>query len=275
MKRLIILFSVLIVHSIYAQKMPSDYFVEAEKFLEEDNLESALSIYQFIVDNYPRNELYPRALFNTGYIYLLQKNYVSSISIFMNILNSNFNEKEILGGNIMDDPFTNYKHRSSALLSDIYYANNMYDSALYYLVISDTIFPYYGFCGNEQAENEIYKSIKYSDIYQKLNQPDKAIESLLPNVFNTLANNTKVISELKNLLSRKKNVKKELDKSISSIYSREFSKNNKTYKKYYFKFLNVEILVPDGYEDDNIKFDIQISRKEILQSTFYQMVDKM
>ncbi|MFN9944188.1 MAG: hypothetical protein ACK56I_32435, partial [bacterium] len=91
-------------------------------------------------------------------------------------------------------------------------------------------------------------ALRYSDIYQKLNKPDKAIESLLPTVFITLADNSKVIDELKKLLSNKKNLKKELEESLNKIYSKKTDKADYSFTRYYFTFLKTEIAVPDSYE---------------------------
>ncbi len=221
MKKLLLIILTLICYSTIAQKMPSDYFDESSNYFENDNYEKALIGYQYIIDNFPKNELYPKSYYNVGYIYFTQKKFEMAIPVFKTILESNFNEKENLGGSIMEDPYTNYRHKASEILSNIYYEKKMYDSALLFLALSDTVYPYLSFCGNGYASNYIQTALKYSSIYQKLNQPEKAIESLLPNVFATLANNTKVIEELKKLLANKKNLKKELDESINKIYSKK------------------------------------------------------
>ncbi|NLL27518.1 MAG: tetratricopeptide repeat protein [Bacteroidales bacterium] len=258
-----------------AQKMPSDYFEEASKYFEDEKFDEAIKSYQYIVDYHSKNELYPRAFYNIGYIYFIQKKYDKAIPVFKKILESNFNEKEDLGGNIMVDSYTNYKHKGSKILSEIYYAEEKYDTALYYLALSDTTFPYLHFCGNENASNNIYIALRYADIYQKLKQPEKAIEKLLPTVFITLADNLKVIEELKKLLTDKKGLKKKLDNSLNKIYPKKIDREDYSYTKYYFKFLNVEIAVPNNYEDDKKKFDKDKAIKEIKQTNFYKMIEQL
>lgn len=275
MKKLLTVISILICHSAFAQKMPSDYFDEASKYFEDDNYDKALSGYQYIVDNFPKNELYPKSFYNIGYIYYSQKKFEMAIPVFKKILESNFNEKENLGGHIMDDPFTNYRHRASEILSNIYYDQKMYDKALQYFVLSDTAYPYLHFCGNAYASNEVHTALRYSDIYQKLNEPDKAIESLLPTVFITLADNSKVIDELKNLLSNKKNLKIELEESLNKIYSKKTDKSDYSFTRYYFMFLKTEIEVPDSYENNKKKFEKEKAVKEIRQTDFYKMIQKL
>lgn len=252
--------------------MPSDYFEEASKYFEDKNFNKALKSYQYIIDNHKKNELYPRAFYNVGYIYFIQTKYNKATPIFKEILESNFDEKEDLGGGIMAAPYTNYRHRASEILSEIYYAKGDYDTALYYLVLSDTAYPYLHFCGNAHASNDIHTAMRYADIYQKLKQPEKAIEKLLPCVLITLADNSKIIEELKILLSDRKGLKQELDNSLSKMYPKKIDRKNYSYTRYYFKFLNVEIAVPGSYEDKK-KFEKDKAIDEIKQTDFYKMIE--
>ena len=123
-----------------AQKMPSDYFMEGEKYAEAKEYKKAIASFGYIVVHNPKNELFPKAFYNTGYCYLMNREFDSSIVIFKSILTSSFNETESSGGGIMDDPYTNYRHRASELLSDIYFNKNMFDTALHYFAMSDTVY---------------------------------------------------------------------------------------------------------------------------------------
>jgi tetratricopeptide (TPR) repeat protein len=275
MKKLVFLFFIIFCKLLFAQKIPSDYFDEGEIYFEKEQYDKALIAFKYIVDNHPKNELYPMAYFNVGFIYFIQKKYEESIIIQKNILKENFNEMEETGKGIMDDPYANYKHRSSEILSDIYFENNKYDSALYYLSLSDTTYPYLHFCGNEYASDDVHKALKYANIFNKLNLPDKAIEKLLPNVFITLANNSKIIEELKVLLTKKKNLKIELDLALSNIYPKEIKNRDYKYTEYFFKFLNIEICVPVKYNDKKKNFDKEKEIKNIKQTEFYKMIEKL
>jgi tetratricopeptide (TPR) repeat protein len=255
--------------------MPSDYFDEASKYFEEKKFDKALSAYQYIVDNHPRNELFPRSYYNIGLIYFNLKQFDKALTIFNTILKSNFNEKENFGGGIMADPFTNYKHRACELISDIYYDRKIYDTALVYFAMSDTTYPYIHFCGNEYAANDVHTSLRYADIYQKLNMADKAIESLLPSVFISLADNSKIIAELKKLLTNKKYIRIELDEALINIYPKKIMNENYTYTRYYFKFLNTEIPVPESYEDDKKIFNKDKAINEIQKTEFYKMIENL
>lgn len=261
--------------NLFGQKMPSDYFEEGEKYSEANDNKNALASFQYIVKHYPKNTLYPKAFYNVGYIYFMDKQYDSSIVVLKSILTSNFNEKENLGGGIMDDPYTNYRHRVSEILSDIYYNKKMYDTALYYFALSDTLYPYLHFCGNEYAANDIHTALKYSDLYQKLDNKDKAIESLLPAVFIILSNNSKVLCELKKMLKKKKKLKSDLDLSLTNMYSKTIRQEKSIYKRYYFKFLNVEVAVPNGYEDEKEKFDKDNAIEKTKKTGFYKMIKSL
>lgn len=259
----------------YGQKMPSDYFDESSNYFEEEKYDEALKGYQYIIENHRKNELYPRAFYNVGYIHFIQKKYDKAIPIFKKILESDFNEKDNLGGGIMADPYTNYRHRASEILSEIYYKKKKYDTALYYFALSDTTYPYLHFCGNEYASNDVHTALRYADIYKKLKQPDKAIEKLLPSIFITLADNSKVIEELKTFLSGKKELKQELDNSLSKIYSKKIDREDYSYTSYYFKFLNTEIRVPSSYAAEKESFDKKEAIKEIKQTDFYKMIEEI
>ena len=126
----------------------------------------------------------------------------------------------------MDDPYTNFRHNASKILSEIYYDKKEYDSALHYFELSETTFPYLHFCGNAHASNNVHTALRYADIYKKLKQPDKAIEKLLPTVFITLSDNSRVIKELKKLLSNNKGLKKALDNSLSNIYPKKIDQED-------------------------------------------------
>ena len=259
----------------FGQKTPSDYFQEANDYFEEGKLDKALAGYMYIVENHPRNELYPRALNNTGYICLLQKKYKKAIEVFSLILNGNQDEREPSGGGIMASPYANYCHRAASQISDCYYELRQYDSALHYLALSDTVYPFLSDCGNAYAENDIQTALRYADIYQRLGQPDKAIEKLLPQVFNTeLADNSKIIAKLEKLLKGKPKLLEQLEKAIEGVYLKTFTSDYGDYDRYCIQWLGVEIHYPKrsfnsaDYNKENVM-------KWIRESEFYQMVAQM
>lgn len=263
---LMLLFSVV----AFGQKMPSDYFQAATRYFNDGDMDKALECYLYIVENYPRNELYPRALHNVGYVYFLQRKYQESVDAYTKLLNGGQNELEPLGGGIMADPYTNFRHRAATQISDCYYELGQYDSALHYLALSDTVYKYISTCGNAYAEYYIQTALRYADIYQKLGQPDKAIEKLLPQVFDSgLANNSQIIAELEKLLKGKPKLLKKLDKSIDRVYLKTFTSDYGDYERYCIQWLGVEIRYPYKLWDKNTKEDVM---KKMRESEFYKMV---
>lgn len=267
---LLMLFSVF----AFGQKMPSDYFDEAGKAFNEGQMDEALSGYLYIVENHPRNELYPRALHNVAYIYSLQKEYKKSIEYYTMLMRGGQDEYEPLGGDIMSDSYANYRHRAASQISDCYYELQQYDSALYYLALSDTTYPYLSDCGNAYAENDIQTALRYADIYKRLGQPDKAIEKLLQEVFNShLTDNSEIISELDLLLPVKSSLLKKLDKAIEHVYQKTFTGRYGDYQRYCIQWLGVEIVYPYRVSYQN-KYNKENVMKWMRESNFYVMVSR-
>jgi tetratricopeptide (TPR) repeat protein len=265
-------FSIIASQNLFGQKMPSDFFAEGERYIDAKDYKRALVSFQYIVQHHPLNTLYPKAYYNVGYCYFRDNQSDSAIVVFKSILTGNFNEQEPTGGGIMDDPYANYRHRASGILSSIYYDKKMYDTALYYFSLSDTVYPYLHFCGNEYAESDVYTALGYADLYEKLGNKDKAVECLLSAIFITLADNYKVISELKRLLAGKKNLKKELDDALDKIYSTTVHRDTYSYNQYCFKFLQVEIPIPKSYEYEDETFNKNETVALIKKSSFYKMI---
>jgi hypothetical protein len=183
-------------------------------------------------------------------------------------------EFEPLGGDIMSDPYANYRHRAADQISDCYYELQQYDSALYYLALSDTTYPYLSDCGNAYAENDIQTALRYADIYKRLGQPDKAIEKLLQEVFNShLTDNSEIISELDLLLPVKSSLLKKLDKAIEHVYQKTFTGRYGDYQRYCIQWLGVEIVYPYRVSYQN-KYNKENVMKWMRESNFYVMVSR-
>lgn len=264
---------VLLSQALLGQKMPSDYFEEGEKQAEAHDYKNAAVSFQYIVTHYPKNSLYPRAFYNAGYCYFMDKQTENAVSVFKSILTSNFNEQENAGRGLMGDPYANYRHRASEVLSEIYDSRKDYDSALYYFALSDTAFPYLHFCGNEYAANDIHTALRYADLYEKMGNRDKAIEVLLPAAFITLSDNSEVISRLKLLLNKKKKLKTKLDAALEQMYPKQDEDDD--YPSYYFKFLNLEIAVPGSRKWDKKPFNKSETIEQIKKTPFYEMIKSL
>lgn len=278
-KTLFIITAILFPFICLGQKMPSDYFDEAETYYENGNIKKALRCYEYVVKRYPHNKLYPKALYNSAYCSFQLKKYKKTIKLCRGILSGNFYELESSGiRDIMSNPYANYKNRASSLISDSYFELQQWDSALYYLSLCDTVYKFVSDCGNAYAENDVDMAVGYAKIYEKMNQKDKAIEKLLTIVFkDDLAYIDHALEYLRKLLAAKTGLKQELDKALENTYSKTVEHEidgTKTYKElYYFKFLNAEIQTPNDIF--GLKYDKERAIYLVKKSKFYKMISEM
>lgn len=283
MKIRLLLFLLTFSFCAFAQKMPSDYFEEAIQYAQSDQKQKALENFLYIVENHPRNELYPRALYNIGYIYFQQKEYEKSILYCWELITGGFNDTEELGErDIMAESYTNYSHRACVRISECFERLGKYDSALHYLALSEHTYPYHSTCGNAYADYYVRTALRYADIYEHLNLPDSAIAKLLPQAFDSgLTNHSEVVAELKKLLAGRKNLLPKLDAALDSIYSKTFTYEDQNgqeriYNRFYIKFLDTEIKLqsrPFGYGYNENKPEESIAR--LKEDKFYKMIAEL
>jgi tetratricopeptide (TPR) repeat protein len=226
--------------NLFGQKMPEDYFDEGVEATENNNDSTALSAFYYIVNNHPKNELFPKAYYNIGYTYYKIQDNASAIKIFRNILNGDFNELEPSGRpGIMSDPYANYKHNAAALLAEIYESRAIYDTALFYLFQSDTVYPYEHFCGNAHMTNKISNAIRYANIYEHLNQISNAEQMLLTVSFPSgLADNQEALITLGALFKKHEKpqrLRADLEKSINNyIVDTTYYKSDTSFSYFIF-----------------------------------------
>ena len=278
-RKLICSITILVISSpLLSQKMPSDYFNEGVIFERNDDLNNSLASFEYIINNHPKNGYYASSYYNAALILYKKKDYTESLLRFKNILKGNFNELEPRGGDIMSDPYTNYRHWSSVYISNIFYDQQQYDSALYYFSLSDTLYDYQHFCGNAIEGYGIMSAMRYADIYKKLNQPDSAIKALLKYSFANLNSNNEIIDELKKLLSPKAktiDLRKELDKGIALARKNENKPGYAHDDEYVFDFLGYEMKIEADYfyRSFEEKSPKQKEIPKLLKTTdFYKMI---
>lgn len=268
MKIIIVLIVLTFTSLAYGQEEEEvKHFEEAYNLFENEKYDDALVKLKYIKENYSNSENKIRIDYAFGMIYLHKNELDNALSIFKNILEVDNKENE--------DNMSDLKHSVSQILSEIYFKKEQYDSSLIYLSISDTVYPYKTFCGNGYAENDINTSLKYSAIYQKMNEKEKALQSLLPNVFNDFADNTIVILELKNILKNEIGLKDNLDKALNSIYIKRKNYDGKITTRFYFNFLKTEIYVPNSYNETELSFEKEKAINYIKKSEFYKMISEL
>lgn len=282
-KVLIILLSIVTFNAL-GQKMPKDYFIEGDEYLKEDSLVKSLECYSYIIQNNPRNPLYPKAFFNVGFLHYKLEMNEESKAIFKQILSFEVDDRELIGGDIMSNPYANYKNRSCQILYEIYNKTEQYDSALYYFKLADTKYPYQSFCGNAHASNRVYKALVYADLYQKKEMFLKQEEALLRAIFvDGLTGNNEVIEQLKLMYQKKDNpieIKKEFDKALKKMKRIVIKNEDKEpYYQTYFKFHKIKLYIPYhmiGYENYTVKkVDLSLIKKEIYELNFYKMLEEL
>lgn len=247
----------------FAQKIPKEIFDEGIAYVDKEDYKSAAMSFKTIVDNYPNDTLYPLALYNVAYVYLLDNDYNNAITAFEKVIGSDLNEADKIGGGIMDSPYANYKYKACQGLCEIYTEKGDYNKALEYLILSDKKYPFLHFCSNEGCSNETGMALHYASLYGKIGKQDEATIKLLELA---LLGNKKILEELKPLLAEHKEAKQKLEKAIEKIYSKKTDDG----KEFYMKFLNAEMYV--GYQDKENKFDKKQTIKLIKETEFYKMV---
>ncbi len=161
-------------------------------------------------------------------------------------------------------------------ISKIYEARNRYDSALHYLCISDTVHRYVTSCGNDYYMHRIINACRYADIYEKINDTDRAFTILLKEAFNTETNRHFI--KLQPLLSRyeRKKLKRELNYSILHYVSDSFARTT-GHNGPYIVFLVTKIYFY-AWSVNETANSIALKKKTIayLKNTpFYTMVMRM
>jgi hypothetical protein len=153
-----------------------------------------------------------------AYISYQLKDYGTAKFIFQEILTKPYNEHD--SNNLME-PFTLYKHRSSRHLAEIAILEKDYESAEEYIELFTKKYPYQHFCGNEWAAYFNDVALMRAQVYEGMNQLQKALEVLLPRTFDEfLVSNDEVLDRLIYLLENnysKESIRAELTRSLESL----------------------------------------------------------
>jgi len=250
--------------------MDSDYFEEGLNFYEEKNYDLASERFQYIVNHYAGSDYYEDAVYNLGIIFMLDEEYSNAINTFLFILKSDVEDTKYIGGDIMSNPFANYKHKSASCLYSVYYKLEKYDSALIYLSYSDSLYPLQSSCGNEIEEYVTDRAICYADVYAKLGEKSKSISSLLAAVWGPYSENRKPIELLKELLQEEPSVLKEFEKSIKKM---KMIRNDGNCL-FVLQFRETNLVVP-SYFSHGKKCNRKFVLKAIKKSELYQMFESL
>lgn len=212
--------------------------------IRDKMLIKAIDLYQELIKEYPKSKWTFRALNNIGFAELALQNKDKAKLYFEQVLKSNANDKEKggAGSGIMGEPYANYKNRAARELAKIYIEEQNFDKALEYLALTKQ-YTYQHFCGNAYAEEKITMRLLYAKCYVGLNQTDKAIQILVPNLLeNGLADNTKVVNFIFDLLSSRykiEELKNEYKQSFRNVKTRLQGVKGEEYEVDYITFLQL------------------------------------
>ena len=258
-------------------------FEQAEKQVEDSLYQDAIQTYRKIrkVAAY-NSDGYAKATYNIAYTYALLHKKDSAISVYEEIIDSDFDEMDPggKGSGIMADPYSLYKHNACDDLAHIYLEKKNYSKALSYIQLFDSTFPFRHFCGNAYASYDIYKAEMYAKVYAGLGDTISAIQKLLPEIMETgLADNSSLVDMTVELLKRsydKYLLKEELENAVNGIYQRKAGPK-KEYDLYFIKFLGTELQLPTYVSLDrstrvqaNQLTEIERRKLFLKQSRFYK-----
>ncbi|WP_156900381.1 tetratricopeptide repeat protein [Flavobacterium filum] len=248
--------------------------------IKETILEKALEYYQELIDSFPKSKLLFRTLNNKGFIEIALNNKEGAKRTFQKIIDSKADDKEKggIGSGIMAEPYANYKNRASKVLADIFIKDSNYTEAIKYLDLTKK-YPYRHFCGNEYAADEIYMSELYAKCYIGLNDRQKAIETLLPNLLeNGLANNSDLVNlTYQTLLQKysKDDLKIKFEQAFKNYQIEKVKNKDSEYEKYFITFLDTKIEL-SSWRLDYLKPEERAKEidKTYRNSEFYKLLNE-
>ena len=185
----------------------------------------------------------------------------------------------------MAEPYANYKNRAAKVLANISIKERNFSDAIKYLDLTKK-YPYIHFCGNEYAADKIYISELYAKSYLGLNDKQKALKTLLPNIIeNGLADNSCLVDlTCKTLLEdhKKEELRVKYEQAFKNYQIEKVKSKNDEYEKYYINFLDTRIELRSWelyiLQADEVQKEIDEVQKEIdkiyRNSKFYQLLNE-
>lgn len=187
-----------------------------------------------------------RAYWFLEQIYKREKDTTKLKKIWRSILNEKNNKI------ITDNCWRKICNNAASQFSYIHETEAEYDSALYYLYLSDTVYSYVSDCGNDYNMHRITNACRYADIYLKLNNKKKAFSALLKEGLNP--ESRKHIEKLNKFFLEldKQKLKKELNAAINN-YKNDTIACKHSEVIYYIEFLNEKMaFIYYDYEDKEL-----------------------
>lgn len=205
----------------YCQMTPQDYFMKGRNEREMGHNSAALAAFRYILQKHPTSPLCPGVHYYIAGIYADEKKNVDAIKEYRMVVADTAEDAIILSQNSFFPP--DLKHSSADILSSLYEQMGMYDSALYFLGLSDTVFrtQIWG-CGNAADGEETFKLLRYAKIQEEGSRIKDAEQTLLTGkVFCLNSGSNELIKKLSELLKKYEDhraLKSEIDKAVEHFY---------------------------------------------------------
>ena len=173
--------------------------------------------------------------------------------------------------------YSNVYNKLTEDLSRIDEIRGKYDSALYFLYLSDNVYKYTVDCANGYYMHRIINACRYADIYRKLGKDELAIAALLKEGLNHESNSH--LEKLKPYLSAydKRKLAADLNTAINN-FKTDTSVGGNNVNSRYINFMGTKISF--YYSDYDAHSNIEaVERKKIIaylkQSELYKMVQTL
>lgn len=234
----------------------------SQDYCNINDYQSAMKAFRPMTESYPASIFSDRMLLQIGNCYFKVQSYDSSILYLTKLLRRPPTKRE------RKNSYDNTRHDACEILSQAYYQKGMYAASLYFLSISDTIYPFRAWCGNAYEGRS--NTARYLDLYHKVGDNEKELEYLLNTMSCSCYDKHDKLLRMKELLHNKKNLLSELDSALTRMESGEGLEGDTWYR---VRFLNSSICIYDC-SDRQIK-NIEEAVNVVKTSDFYATIKSL
>ena len=230
--------------------------------------DEALRAFGEFMSKYPNSPLLAQAHYNIGYLHFERRNYEAATKVFKQILDSDYNERD---PNSLMEPYMLYKHNSCRLLAEMSLDQKNYTAAEEYIEMFEHKYPYQHFCGNELSANAIYTATMKARAYDGQGQNLKAIQELVPFVFDdALASNEHLLQMLNTMLRQNYSIdqlREEFTRAVNSCAVKKTKRNIEATLILFGKKVEMSFYYD---RDENAKRDVEFYKEEARKNSLFK-----
>ncbi len=275
-------------HFAFSQKIAREVEKEGMTAIRTGKYATAIANFKYLLEKQPRDENIAEWTFYLGFAY-------SGIGQFEN------EGKNILEKLLDLDPgeqisyVAHVKHRAAFQLYKCFKERKVYDSALRWLYLADTVYTYGPVCGTDYESNMLETHENFLEIYRLADRHQELKQLLLRTAVIEYSKDTASASELKGLLMRYENIaalKQEFDSAIKHwAVSGNPSFNNRPcftgicfeerifggwrYITFQGANMYVDRYVPKGKSKSEVKKESLEFVRKIKTTAFYKMLQSL